>query len=46
LLTVAVGAGLLMATYPLPAVFKGELFQGPGHNSLLGGRIPAAVVEA
>ena len=46
LLTVAVGAGLLMAMYPLLAVFKGELFQRPGHNSLLGGRIPAAVVEA
>ena len=37
LLTVAAGAGLLlMAMYPLLAVFKGELFQGPGHNSLLG----------
>ncbi|GAA1873581.1 ArnT family glycosyltransferase [Asanoa iriomotensis] len=36
-LTVAAGAGaLLMALYPLFALFKGELFEGPGHNSLLG----------
>ncbi|MEV0715282.1 hypothetical protein [Asanoa sp. NPDC050611] len=36
-LTVATGAGaLLMAMYPLFALFKGELFEGPGHNSLLG----------
>jgi hypothetical protein len=36
-LTVAAGAGLLlMVMYPLLALFKGELFQGPGHNSLLG----------
>ncbi|GLZ28253.1 hypothetical protein Lesp02_04430 [Lentzea sp. NBRC 105346] len=36
-LTVAAGAGfLLMAMYPLMAVYKGELFEGPGHNSLLG----------
>lgn len=36
-LTVAGGAGLLlMAMYPLLALYKGELFEGPGHNSLLG----------
>ncbi|HEV2778870.1 MAG TPA: hypothetical protein VGX25_05660 [Actinophytocola sp.] len=36
-LTVAAGAGvLLMALYPLFALYKGELFPGPGHNSLLG----------
>jgi hypothetical protein len=36
-LTVGAGAGvLLMAMYPLFALFKGELFEGPGHNSLLG----------
>ncbi len=36
-LTVAAGAGfLLMAMYPLFALYKGELFEGPGHNSLLG----------
>jgi hypothetical protein len=35
--TVAVFAGgLLMAMYPLMALYKGELFPGPGHNSLLG----------
>jgi hypothetical protein len=34
---VAAGAGaLLMAMYPLFALFKGELFEGPGHNSLVG----------
>jgi hypothetical protein len=27
---------LLMALYPLLALFKGELFEGAGHNSLLG----------
>jgi hypothetical protein len=27
---------LLMALYPLMAVFKGELLPGPGHNSLVG----------
>jgi hypothetical protein len=27
---------LLMATYPVYALVKGELFEGPGHNSLLG----------
>lgn len=27
---------LLMSLYPLFAIYKGELFPGPGHNSLLG----------
>ena len=27
---------LLMATYPVYALTKGEFFEGPGHNSLLG----------
>jgi hypothetical protein len=36
-LIVATGVGLLlMAMYPLYALYKGELFEGPGHNSLLG----------
>jgi hypothetical protein len=36
-LLVATGAGLLlMAMYPLFALYKGELLEGPGHNSLLG----------
>jgi hypothetical protein len=36
-LIVASGAGLLlMSMYPLFALYKGELFEGPGHNSLLG----------
>jgi hypothetical protein len=36
-LVVAVSGGvLLMALYPLFALYKGELLEGPGHNSLLG----------
>ncbi|WP_446219382.1 glycosyltransferase family 39 protein [Micromonospora sp. IBHARD004] len=36
LVTSAFAGVLLMAMYPLFALFKGELFEGPGHNSLLG----------
>ena len=37
LLVTSVFAGvLLMALYPLLAMFKGELLPGPGHNSLIG----------
>lgn len=36
-IAVAACAGvLLMLLYPLLALYKGELFEGPGHNSLLG----------
>lgn len=36
-LTTATFAGVfLMSMYPLYALYKGELFSGPGHNSLLG----------
>ncbi|NYF59489.1 glycosyltransferase family 39 protein [Micromonospora purpureochromogenes] len=36
LVTAGFAGFLLMAMYPLFALFKGELFEGPGHNSLLG----------
>ncbi|MFC4147609.1 glycosyltransferase family 39 protein [Micromonospora mangrovi] len=36
LVTAGFAGALLMAMYPLFALFKGELFEGPGHNSLLG----------
>jgi hypothetical protein len=36
LVTAAFGGLFLMAMYPLYALYKGELFAGPGHNSLLG----------
>ncbi|MFR9776356.1 glycosyltransferase family 39 protein [Micromonospora sp. MS34] len=36
LVTAGFAGFLLMAMYPLLALFKGELFEGPGHNSLLG----------
>ncbi|MGC1215238.1 MAG: glycosyltransferase family 39 protein [Micromonospora sp.] len=36
LVTAGFAGFLLMAMYPLFALFKGELFEGPGHNSLFG----------
>ena len=36
LVTSAFAGFLLMALYPLLALFKGELLPGPGHNSLIG----------
>lgn len=51
LLTAGLSGALLMAMYPLFALYKGELFAGAGHNSLLGtarwqlaGRAPSGSV--
>src|SRR6266508_3648370 len=36
-IAVSAGSGvLLMGLYPVFAIYKGELFEGPGHNSVLG----------